>query len=88
LAGLVPDANASFLIYTGTKNLEDFGMNINDRVTVKTDGGPRRSGVVLAVEQFSEGTMYLVSLEDYPLGIWFFNEMGHPDGIFVEQLEQ
>ncbi|WP_435926942.1 protein DsrB [Dryocola sp. BD613] len=63
-------------------------MNINDRVTVKTDGGPRRSGVVLAVEQFSEGTMYLVSLEDYPLGIWFFNETGHPDGIFVEQLQQ
>lgn len=49
-------------------------MKVNDRVTVKTDGGPRRPGVVLAVEEFSEGTMYLVSLEDYPLGIWFFNE--------------
>ncbi|STW49920.1 DsrB protein [Klebsiella pneumoniae] len=56
-------------------------MQVNDRVTVKTDGGPRRSGVVLAIESFSEGTMYLVSLEDYPLGIWFFNEIGHPDGI-------
>lgn len=44
-------------------------MKVNDRVTVKTDGGPRRPGVVLAVEEFSEGTMYLVSLEDYPLGI-------------------
>ncbi|NQE13871.1 Protein DsrB [Klebsiella pneumoniae subsp. pneumoniae] len=53
-------------------------MQVNDRVTVKTDGGPRRSGVVLAIESFSEGTMYLVSLEDYPLGIWFFNEIGHP----------
>ncbi|ECB5817712.1 protein DsrB, partial [Salmonella enterica subsp. enterica serovar Kentucky] len=42
-------------------------MKVNDRVTVKTDGGPRRPGVVLAVEEFSEGTMYLVSLEDYPL---------------------
>ena len=60
-------------------------MQVNDRVTVKTDGGPRRSGVVLAIESFSEGTMYLVSLEDYPLGIWFFNEIGHPDGIFVER---
>ncbi|MDU3715287.1 MAG: hypothetical protein E7G14_05655 [Klebsiella michiganensis] len=50
-------------------------MQVNDRVTVKTDGGPRRSGV------------YLVSLEDYPLGIWFFNENGHPDGIFVERDE-
>ena len=49
-------------------------MKVNDRVTVKTDGGPRRPGVVLAIEEFSEGTMYLVSLEDYPLGIWFFNE--------------
>lgn len=46
-------------------------MQVNDRVTVKTDGGPRRSGVVLAIESFSEGVMYLVSLEDYPLGIWF-----------------
>ncbi|WP_380178940.1 protein DsrB [Kalamiella sp. sgz302252] len=59
-------------------------MKINDRVTVKTDGGPRRTGTVLAVEDFSEGTMYLVSLEDYPQGIWFFNELGHRDGIFVE----
>lgn len=33
-------------------------MKVNDRVTVKTDGGPRRHGVVLAVEEFSEGTMY------------------------------
>jgi hypothetical protein len=62
------------------------GMQVNDRVTVKTDGGPRRPGVVLAVEQFSEGTMYLVSLEDYPMGIWFFNESGHNDGIFVEKV--
>ena len=60
-------------------------MKVNDRVTVKTDGGPRRPGVVLAVEEFSEGTMYLVSLEDYLLGIWFFNEAGHQDGIFVEK---
>lgn len=55
-------------------------MQVNDRVTVKTDGGPRRSGVVLAIESFSEGTMYLVSLEDYPTGIWFFNEIGHRMG--------
>ena len=44
-------------------------MKVNDRVTVKTDGGPRREGVVLEVEQFSEGVMYLVSLEDYPAGV-------------------
>ncbi|MBK4723777.1 protein DsrB [Pantoea agglomerans] len=59
-------------------------MKVNERVTVKTDGGPRREGTVLAVEDFSEGTMFLVALEDYPLGIWFFNEVGHDDGIFVE----
>lgn len=59
-------------------------MKVNDRVTVRTDGGPRRPGTVLAVEDFSEGTMYLVALEDYPQGVWFFNEMGHADGIFVE----
>ncbi len=39
-------------------------MKVNDRVTVKTDGGPA-DRAVLAVEEFSEGTMYLVSLEDY-----------------------
>lgn len=38
-------------------------MKVNDRVTVKTDGGPRRPGRVLAIEEFSEGTMYLVSLK-------------------------
>ncbi|NIH44079.1 protein DsrB [Enterobacter asburiae] len=74
------------LFYTGSKPEEEC-MKVNDRVTVKTDGGPRRPGVVLAIEEFSEGTMYLVSLEDYPLGIWFFNELGHPDGIFVEKAE-
>lgn len=26
-------------------------MKVNDRVTVKTDGGPRRPGVVLAAEE-------------------------------------
>ncbi|HGM5489989.1 TPA: protein DsrB [Serratia fonticola] len=59
-------------------------MKVNDLVTVKTDGGPRREGVVLEVEAFSEGTMYLVSLEDYPAGVWFFNEIDSRDGTFVE----
>ncbi|AKG71966.1 MULTISPECIES: protein DsrB [Serratia] len=59
-------------------------MKVNDLVTVKTDGGPRREGVVLEVEVFNEGTMYLVSLEDYPAGVWFFNEIDSRDGTFVE----
>ncbi|EPC6043779.1 protein DsrB [Serratia ureilytica] len=59
-------------------------MQVNDRVMVKTDGGPRREGVILAVEVFNEGTMYLVSLEDYPAGVWFFNEIDSRDGTFVE----
>ncbi|MBS0967628.1 hypothetical protein CYR40_21070 [Chimaeribacter arupi] len=59
-------------------------MQVNDLVTVKTDGGPRREGVILAVEQFNEGVMYLVQLEDYPTGIWFFNEVDSLDGTFVE----
>ncbi|AHF74285.1 dsrB [Candidatus Sodalis pierantonius str. SOPE] len=61
-------------------------MKLHDRVTVKTDGGPRREGTILAVEEFSEGVMYLVSLDDYPTGIWFFNEVSSSDGIFVEPL--
>ncbi|MFZ1874609.1 protein DsrB [Serratia sp. D1N4] len=59
-------------------------MKVNDLVTVKTDGGARREGVVLTVEVFNEGTMYLVALEDYPAGIWFFNEIDSRDGTFVE----
>ncbi|MBJ7220385.1 MULTISPECIES: protein DsrB [unclassified Brenneria] len=59
-------------------------MKVNDLVTVKTDGRERREGVILAVEEFQEGTMYLVSLEDYPAGVWFFNEVESKDGTFVE----
>lgn len=62
-------------------------MKLHDRVTVKTDGGPRRHGTILAAEEFSEGIMYLVALDDYPTGIWFFNETNIPDGIFVEPLD-
>lgn len=61
-------------------------MKVNDRVTVKTDGSFRREGVILEVEVFNEGTMYLVSLKDYPGGIWFFNEAESLDGIFVAPL--
>ncbi|MEQ4511727.1 protein DsrB [Dickeya zeae] len=59
-------------------------MNVNDVVTVKTDGETRRKGTILAVEPFQEGTMYLIALEDYPEGVWFFNERDNPEGIFVE----
>ena len=45
-------------------------MQVNDRVTVKQTAA-RGAGVILAVEVFNEGTMYLVSLEDYPAGVWF-----------------
>ncbi|SLM62408.1 MULTISPECIES: protein DsrB [Dickeya] len=59
-------------------------MNVGDAVTVKTDGEVRRAGRILAVEPFQEGVMYLVALKDYPDGIWFFNELGSSEGIFVE----
>ncbi|MEX6002679.1 protein DsrB [Providencia vermicola] len=49
-------------------------MKINDRVYVKTDGQERREGKILLIETFNEGIMYLVSLPEYPGGIWFFNE--------------
>jgi len=61
-----------------------YGMKVNDLVTVKTDGKQRREGVILAVEEFNEGIMYLVSLPDYPAGVWFFNEIDSRDGTFVE----
>lgn len=62
-------------------------MKVDDLVTVKTDGGSRREGRVLAVEAFYEGVMYLVALEDYPAGVWFFNELQSKDGTFVEPRE-
>lgn len=40
-------------------------MKVNDLVSVKTDGGPRRMGKIIEVEEFSEGIMYLVALDDY-----------------------
>ncbi|TYL43687.1 protein DsrB [Dickeya sp. ws52] len=59
-------------------------VNVNDVVTVKTDGEVRREGVILAVEPFQEGTMYLIALDNYPEGIWFFNELNSREGVFVE----
>ncbi|MGV3346239.1 protein DsrB [Enterobacteriaceae bacterium LUAb1] len=61
-------------------------MKVDDWVTVKTDGEGRRPGKILAMEPFNEGTMYLIALKDYPMGVWFFNENGHQDGLFVEPL--
>ncbi|AUC41276.1 DsrB protein [Dickeya solani RNS 08.23.3.1.A] len=36
------------------------------------------------MEPFQEGIMYLIALENYPEGIWFFNELNSPEGVFVE----
>lgn len=49
-------------------------MKVNDLVSVKTDGGPRRIGKIVEVEEFSEGVMYLVTLDDYPNGVWFLTK--------------
>lgn len=62
-------------------------MKINDRVYVKTDGEHIRQGTILLIEPFSEGNMYLVSLPDYPGGIWFFNEKEGEEGIFVTSID-
>ncbi|HCM61831.1 MAG TPA: hypothetical protein DIT05_04695 [Morganella sp. (in: Bacteria)] len=58
-------------------------MQINDTVYVKTDSDVPREGKILLIEPFSEGIMYLVSLPEYPSGIWFFNEKEGSDGVFV-----
>ncbi len=58
-------------------------MKIHDCVHVKTDGQEIRQGKILLIEPFNEGIMYLVSLPDYPGGIWFFNEKEGGDGVFV-----
>ncbi|MEQ4626060.1 protein DsrB [Providencia manganoxydans] len=62
-------------------------MKIHDRVYVKTDGQERREGKILLIEPFNEGGMYLVSLPDYPGGIWFFNEKEGGKGVFVTPIE-
>ena len=59
-------------------------MQVDEWVSVKTSGGSPRTGKILAVESFSEGTMYLVALEHYPRGIWFFNENAAAEGIYVQ----
>lgn len=62
-------------------------MKINDRVTVKTNGGPCHLGTVLAVEHYNKSVMYLVALEDYPIGIWFFDDIDHTKGVLIELYE-
>ncbi|MBP6120782.1 MULTISPECIES: protein DsrB [Providencia] len=62
-------------------------MKVNDRVYVKTDGQARREGTILLIEPFNEGIMYLISLPEYPGGIWFFNEKESDAGIFVTPIE-
>ena len=47
-------------------------MQVNDRVTVKTDGGPRRSGVVLAIESCLEGGVFVVWVGGYTRGLGVF----------------
>ncbi|HBO23586.1 MULTISPECIES: protein DsrB [unclassified Providencia] len=63
-------------------------MKINDRVYVKTDGQARREGTILLIEPFNEGVMYLISLPEYPGGIWFFNEKESTEGIFVTPIDE
>lgn len=63
-------------------------MQINDEVIVKTDGEEDRQGTILLVEEFNEGTMYLVKLAEYPNGIWFFNEKEGGEGTFVRPIYQ
>ncbi|HBC7483512.1 TPA: protein DsrB [Proteus mirabilis] len=63
-------------------------MNVNDHVVVKTDGCEDRQGTILLIEEFNEGIMYLVSLPDYPNGIWFFNEKEGGEGTFVRPVQQ
>lgn len=60
-------------------------MQVNDNVVVKTDGIDNREGTILLIEEFNEGIMYLVSLPEYPKGIWFFNEK---EGAKVHLLDQ
>ncbi|MBI6528972.1 protein DsrB [Proteus vulgaris] len=63
-------------------------MKINDKVVVKTDGVDDREGIILLIEEFNEGIMYLVSLPEYPKGIWFFNEKEGGDGTFVRPIQE
>ena len=63
-------------------------MQVNDNVVVKTDGIDDREGTILLIEEFNEGIMYLVSLPEYPKGIWFFNEKEGGEGTFVRPIQQ
>ena len=63
-------------------------MNVNDHAVVKTDGCEDRKGTILLIEEFNGGIMYLVSLPEYPNGIWFFNEKEGGEGTFVRPVQQ
>ncbi|VEC80374.1 Dextransucrase DSRB [Raoultella ornithinolytica] len=60
-------------------------MQVNDRVTVKTDGGPRRSGVVLAIESFSEGTCIWFRWKTTRWGSGFLTKQGIRTGSLLRE---
>lgn len=47
-------------------------------------GELRREGLILAVNEFNVGVMYLVSLADFLAGSWFYHDIDSLDGTFVE----
>ncbi|PPI88200.1 hypothetical protein CRV12_00995 [Candidatus Pantoea edessiphila] len=49
-------------------------MKIDDDVTIKFEGCCDRNGKITAIESFNAKKMYLIILEDYPIGIWFFDD--------------
>ncbi|MBK4775450.1 hypothetical protein [Candidatus Pantoea edessiphila] len=49
-------------------------MKIGDYVTIKCECNYNDTGRIIAIETFNKKPMYLIILEDYPIGVWFFNE--------------
>lgn len=59
-------------------------MQINDQVVVTCHDSCPRRGVLRAIATRNDGVMYLVALDDFPLGIWFFNDGDRSDNVRVE----
>ncbi|WP_136132288.1 hypothetical protein [Candidatus Pantoea edessiphila] len=57
-------------------------MKIGDHITITSPGSSNKIGRILTIiESINNRKMYLVMLEDYPIGIWFFEEINSEKNI-------
>ncbi|MXP50902.1 hypothetical protein [Pantoea sp. SoEX] len=47
-------------------------MKIGDYISITCEGNHIKKGNIIAIETFNNKIMYLIMLERYPIGVWFY----------------